>query len=310
MEQEVETPGIHNETAETLSMSATSRESIGTQDTSPIKRLPKSERKRVKREMLQEGNKLKRREKEKRKRRRVQTQRRLTLESMPREARLVFLEKDRLEKEEAERAQIAHLETSFLEGRPKIAINCAFDDVMNDVELTSLARQIQLTYGIFKTSSVPFQLHITSMTPQNAAHPRLEKFGFSTWRVHFHDKPYWEVFSSAIVLSPDAEEEIDEVDPDATYIIGGLVDRTVSKFETLTQAREHAVARCLRLPLRRFAKPGCASILNIDCVVQLLLRRHAGLSWTEAFEQCLPKRQLTPGFRKSAKTLEPIEACV
>lgn len=32
-----------------------------------------------------------------------------------------------------------------------------------------------------------------------------------------------------IYLSPDAPEQLTQIDPDAAYIIGGLVDRTVLK---------------------------------------------------------------------------------
>jgi tRNA (guanine9-N1)-methyltransferase len=39
-----------------------------------------------------------------------------------------------------------------------------------------------------------------------------------------------------IYLSPDASEELLEIDPDAAYVIGGLVDRTVIKNASLNRA--------------------------------------------------------------------------
>ena len=40
-----------------------------------------------------------------------------------------------------------------------------------------------------------------------------------------------------IYLSPDASDTLDSIDPDAAYIIGGLVDRTVMKDASLSRAR-------------------------------------------------------------------------
>lgn len=63
---------------------------------------------------------------------------------------------------------------------------------------------------------------------------------------------YWTLTSSAdnvvevakklnkkpVYLSPDASEELLEIDPNAAYIIGGLVDRTVMKNASLDRANE------------------------------------------------------------------------
>eukprot|EP00397_Hematodinium_sp_SG-2012_P037146 GEMP01040210.1.p1 GENE.GEMP01040210.1~~GEMP01040210.1.p1 ORF type:complete len:363 (+),score=98.94 GEMP01040210.1:97-1185(+) len=280
---------------------ALATDSDGSSDnTAPAKkvRLPKTEKKRAKREARRVVQQERRRESGKRRRKQLQTERRSVLDAMTEEERVVFLQKEKRTTEEARRELAAHMDKSFTEGKPKIVINCGFGDSMNEKELTSLAKQIQLTYGILKLSSIPFQLNLTSMDSSNAILPRLEKFGFSAWKAHIHEQPYWEVFSSVIVLTPDAEEEIDEVDADATYILGGLVDRTVSKNETLSQAAgKEAVVRCLRLPIRRYGPQGCASVLNIDRVVQLLLHRLEGASWVDALEECLPQRHLTPGAR-------------
>lgn len=51
-----------------------------------------------------------------------------------------------------------------------------------------------------------------------------------------------------VVLSPDAQLELEEVADGHTYIVGGLVDRTVHKNQTLFYAAEHGyqVRVCVR----------------------------------------------------------------
>lgn len=50
----------------------------------------------------------------------------------------------------------------------------------------------------------------------------------------FHEEPLEQVFqpSDLIYFSPDAEEEIESIDPTKTYVIGGLVDRSIAKVPT------------------------------------------------------------------------------
>ena len=40
-----------------------------------------------------------------------------------------------------------------------------------------------------------------------------------------------------IYLSPDATDQLHQIDPDAAYIIGGLVDRTVIKKASFNRAK-------------------------------------------------------------------------
>ena len=49
----------------------------------------------------------------------------------------------------------------------------------------------------------------------------------------FHAEPLEQVFQPAdlIYFSPDAEEEIESIDPTKTYVIGGLVDRSIAKVQ-------------------------------------------------------------------------------
>ncbi len=51
-----------------------------------------------------------------------------------------------------------------------------------------------------------------------------------------------------VVLSPDATEPLDSLEPDKVYVIGGLVDRSIQKNVSLDYAREHS-HQARRLPI-------------------------------------------------------------
>jgi len=263
-----------------------------------VTRLPKSEKKRIKKMQKEEKriqNKKRQKNGNKRRRQDKQQNRKKLLENMTFEERRELLIKEK----QAVQERAAHMETAFREGKPIIVINCGFGETMNHIEHTSLAKQIQLCYGYLKTSSIPFQMHLTSLSDDNRVRSRLDNFGYLNWKMHLHEKPYWEVFPKVIVLTPDAEDELDDVDPNATYVLGGLVDKTVSKNQTLIEALgKQAVVQCLKLPLGSHGPAGCARVLNIDTVVRLLLRRCENVPWAEALEEILPQRHQMPGIKK------------
>lgn len=90
-----------------------------------------------------------------------------------------------------------------------------------------------------------------------------------------------------IYLSPDASEELLEVDPDAAYVIGGLVDRTVIKNASLNRAEELNIP-AVRLPIRAYMKS--RTCLNLDHVVTMICKYKEVHDWKVAFDYGAPKR--------------------
>ncbi len=56
-----------------------------------------------------------------------------------------------------------------------------------------------------------------------------------------------------MVLSPDADEPLLALDPDAVYMIGGIVDRSPAKGITRGFAAANGV-RCARLPIAEYLR--------------------------------------------------------
>lgn len=90
-----------------------------------------------------------------------------------------------------------------------------------------------------------------------------------------------------VYLSPDSPDELLEIDPDAAYIIGGLVDRTVMKNASLDRSKELEIP-AVRLPIRQYMKN--RKCLNLDHVVMMMCKFKETGDWKVAFDYGAPKR--------------------
>jgi len=256
-------------------------------------------RKEQRREERQTQVKEQRRAKRTRQKQRRQEARRELLDSMMADERDVFLEAEReAGRKRKEELQVS-LQRAFDTGRPRVVINCSFSAAMNHKELTSLAKQAQLTYTALRDLRSSIQLHLASIHKENEAVRALDGIGFRSWLLHIHEQPVWEVFpmEQLVILSPDAEEDLEDVEDDRIYVVGGLVDRSVAKLESASQARAHGLGCLRRLPIKKHGPPGAHPVLNIDVVVRILAERvrrrsqpDGSDSWKSILAECLPQR--------------------
>ena len=105
-----------------------------------------------------------------------------------------------------------------------------------------------------------------------------------------------------IYLSPDAQEDLEDVNEDKIYIIGGLVDRLVIKNRSMIRFNDiknndgnkeiKIVAR--RLPLQKYLD-NINPVLNINTVAEILSlymdMDKDQKDWKKAIEASLPKRR-------------------
>eukprot|EP00933_Yihiella_yeosuensis_P060878 TRINITY_DN63676_c0_g1_i1.p1 TRINITY_DN63676_c0_g1~~TRINITY_DN63676_c0_g1_i1.p1 ORF type:complete len:372 (-),score=94.89 TRINITY_DN63676_c0_g1_i1:84-1166(-) len=262
---------------------------------SDARKLRKEQRKEQRRMLAKES----RSERKKAAKKRKQEARLNLLASMSAEERTNFIEAER----EAGRVRKADWEATlkyaYEKGRPRVVINCSFSNTLDVRELTSLAKQVQLSYTHVRDSRSKVQLHVTSLEEGNPALRSLEGVGFQKWTLHTHEKSVWDVFPTEakegklVILTPDAEEDLEEVLEEEIYVIGGIVDRSVNKHLSMSQAQEKGATKIRKLPLKKFGPAGVCPVLNIDCVVRMLcgwLKR--GGDWQGVIEECLPGRRL------------------
>eukprot|EP00929_Paragymnodinium_shiwhaense_P077180 TRINITY_DN39736_c0_g1_i2.p1 TRINITY_DN39736_c0_g1~~TRINITY_DN39736_c0_g1_i2.p1 ORF type:complete len:367 (+),score=119.80 TRINITY_DN39736_c0_g1_i2:83-1183(+) len=240
-------------------------------------------------------NQSKAKEKKQRQRKRRQTARQDMLGAMTDEERNAFVEKEKTAKRAKLDEETEWAQRTFDSGKPKVVINCSFGDQMTKKEFVSVAKQAQLSYCHVRDLRSPVQLHLTSISEKNQTLPWFQAIGFQKWKVHVHESPVWEVFDAKqlVVMSPDAEEELDLVEEDKVYVVGGLVDRSVQKMQSRSQAEGYQAGRIVKLPLKRYGPPGLHPILNIDVVVRIIaerLKRPGPGEWEAILRECLPQR--------------------
>lgn len=154
-----------------------------------------------------------------------------------------------------------------------ICIDLAYDVTNhNERERSSLVKQLILCYSYLKTSPASVHMHLASIDNGSPLYDRLHNMGHENWFASRHTRSSWEVFdtSKIVFLSPDATDVITDIDPDLTYVIGGIIDRTVKKAITLGEA-ERLGARAMRLPLQEHTPGLSTHILNVDHVFRILL---------------------------------------
>ena len=74
--------------------------------------------------------------------------------------------------------------------------------------------------------------------------------GFENYILERTEKEVGEIFAKEdiVYLSPDAKEPLEDIHSSKVYVIGGLVDETVKKNETMELAKEKGF-QCRRLPI-------------------------------------------------------------
>lgn len=214
------------------------------------------------------------------------------------------------ERVERNRARANVLESSFSDpSANKIFIDCSFSHVMDDFERNSLVVQLMQSYSHLRNFGSRTQMLVTSV--DDSLDARIRKQGGDQWVVHRHKEPLEEVLREdlerVIVMSPDAAEELTPGDVAGEcniFVIGGIVDRCVSRNETCHKALRLGL-RARRLPVDsdRFVN----KVFNIDSVFQFLLRamdakppsREALVS---LLEEVLPSRKKKQSEKVTADT--------
>ncbi|KAF9464817.1 guanine-1-methyltransferase-domain-containing protein [Collybia nuda] len=228
-----------------------------------------------------------------------------------------------------------------------VVVDLSFDDKMNEKEISSLCSQLGYTYSANRSAAYPFSLVYTSLNGRTFA--RLESLSDASYKrwvntQWWHDgyERLWqdqgnitrdvtnrsvpgdstrtpvlevtaikEIQHNIIYLTADSEEELTELKPEETYIIGGICDHNRYKNLCLNKAKESGI-RTARLPIGRYlATLPTRKVLTVNQVFEILLKWIETRDWEEAFNSVIPKRKFQNGGKsrsedKSATGLKDI----
>ena len=186
-----------------------------------------------------------------------------------------------------------------------ICFDLNYNSYMDWKEQKSLVSQLSLCYSINKHNKKKINFYFTNMTKDLM--DKLNKNGAENWKVHYHDSPFYSIEEliklnkEFVYLTPDAEEDLENVTDDKIYIIGGIVDRTVIKNLSLNRISNlkhdnnynkiNIISR--KLPLLKYIKDLKNIVLNINTVVEILSLYNDmdedKKDWKTVLETALPK---------------------
>ncbi|KDO30972.1 hypothetical protein SPRG_04160 [Saprolegnia parasitica CBS 223.65] len=173
----------------------------------------------------------------------------------------------------------------------RVVVDLSFLRDQTPRERHSVIKQVACVYGAMKKSELPslLSLHLASYEGDIAA--LCDKRGASAWKVTRHAAPIEELFpgDTIVLLSPDSPNVLTELDPATVYVVGGIVDRTVRKSETMAKAAGVHRITTARLPVQETCSVR-SHVLNIDTVLLALMEVANHGDWHRAFEATLPKR--------------------
>ena len=191
----------------------------------------------------------------------------------------------------------------------RVVIDCDFEHLMNEQGNKSMVRQIIDLYGVNKVSTNPFRVILYGVGKQ--IKEGLEKSNYKNWigiEIYFkEDFPSFDKFIEEILykddkramddikksiyyLSADSENNIENIDNSATYIIGGIVDRNKYKGLSLNKAKELGINHG-KFPIGEYLKLQSSQVLTTNHTFHILNEFSIKHDWKEAFISIIPKRK-------------------
>jgi tRNA (guanine9-N1)-methyltransferase len=213
-----------------------------------------------------------------------------------------------------------HIPMSFI-------IDCSFDDLMNDNEITSLSQQIARSYNSVRTAKYRPKLFISGYSGRlSYRFENIMQNQHKSWRgvqvlegsiseaneqatswmkeveitpqtplpqhiIATGDNDKSDVASPSIVyLSSESSNVLSSLSPNTSYVIGGLVDKNRHKGHCYMIAQKNNIATA-RLPIDEYVKLSSRKVLTTNHVVEIMLRYLETGNWEESFLNVIPQRK-------------------
>ncbi|KAJ7462156.1 guanine-1-methyltransferase-domain-containing protein [Mycena latifolia] len=182
----------------------------------------------------------------------------------------------------------------------RVVVDLGFDEKMTEKEIQSLCSQLAYTYSANRTAEHPFSLLFTSLNGQ--ALTRLESMndaGYKRWiNCEWWSEGYERLWTedpavkqTVVYLTADSDDELTELKPDETYVIGGICDHNRLKNECLNKAEASGI-RTARLPIGTYlSELRTRKVLTVNQAFEILVHWVDTRDWESAFHAVIPKRK-------------------
>ncbi len=238
---------------------------------------------------------------EKKKKEEIKLEHKNQVQNMTKEEKDIFYKKLRDEKKQLKENLKKALTSDFI-----IVFDLDFNSSMGYNEIKSLIIQLGYCYSINKKNKNKISFYFTNY--DGFIKEELEKMGSKFWYCNFEKEQFYNIEKliklnkEFIYLSPDSNEELNEVSTDKIYIIGGLVDKPVIKDKTILRIsqinnldfiKEKGIKiKSAKLPLFKYLNNIANPVLNLNTVVEILSNYMDIKDWKKAIELSIPQRNL------------------
>ena len=238
---------------------------------------------------------------EKKKKEEIKLEHKNQVQNMTKEEKDIFYQKLRDEKKQLKENLKQALTSDFI-----IVFDLDFNSSMGYNEIKSLIIQLGYCYSINKKNKNKISFYFTNY--DGFIKEELEKMGSKFWYCNFEKEQFYNIEKliklnkEFIYLSPDSNEELNEVSTDKIYIIGGLVDKPVIKDKTILRIsqinnydfiKEKGIKiKSAKLPLFKYLNNIANPVLNLNTVVEILSNYLDIKDWKKAIELSIPQRNL------------------
>ncbi|KAG7661113.1 TRM10 [[Candida] subhashii] len=178
-------------------------------------------------------------------------------------------------------------------------MDCDFDDLMNRREIVSMSNQISRCYSAMRHCKYDVGLKITSFNKTLKERFDKDVSQYKLWKgIELNSEQSVEDLindenrSKFVYLTADTDEEITELLPDHTYIIGGIVDKNRHKELCLNKAKKLGL-KVGKLPIGKYIDMNGRHVLATSHVYELCCKWFENdKDWSQAFNEVLPPRKV------------------
>lgn len=256
-----------------------------------LKRLPRSQKKRIKQELAVQRKKDLRKEKKQLQR---QRQRERAKDETSKNVEEGTVQPTRKELKEEIKSR---LEMAMMCGQ-RICIDLSMENTMTLKEKSKLSQQLCRVYGVNRRAENPAHLYFAGFDKNGDLYKEcIQKIdGFEKFMVEMTEAPVLEVFNvdDVIYLSPDAPDMLEDLDKDKVYVIGGIVDESIIK-NLSKQKADASNIPTFRLPIERFMKKKdqihFSQVLAVNQVFEILVTYLSSRDWKTSLSKGVPERK-------------------
>ncbi len=184
----------------------------------------------------------------------------------------------------------------------KIVFDLNFYDCMKKNEIVSMISQIKDCYGYNRKNINKISFYLTNLNEEDENIMNIfNKMGYENWIIHKYKEEFYNIKELLILnkefvyLSPDSENELNDIDENKIYIIGGLVDKSILKNKTIFRVNNIKNDNCdikistAKLPLKKYVSNLRKTVLNINTVVEIISNYIDTKNWEESIIKVIPK---------------------